>query len=50
MVHWWNQYLARYSSAISWTILALFVAAFAWGFWQWRRSGARNATAQAAHS
>lgn len=50
MVHWWNQYLARYSAAISWTILALFVAAFAWAIWKWRRSGARHAAAHAAHS
>lgn len=50
MIHWWDQYLARYSSAIGWFILALFIAAFAWGIWQWRRSGARHATAQAAHS
>jgi membrane protein YqaA with SNARE-associated domain len=49
MVHWWNQYLARYSGAIGWAILAVFIAAFAWGFWQWRRSGARHA-AQPAHS
>jgi membrane protein YqaA with SNARE-associated domain len=36
MVHWWNQYLARYSAAISWTILALFVAALSWGIWKWK--------------
>jgi membrane protein DedA with SNARE-associated domain len=50
MVHWWNQYLARYSGAIGWGILALFLAAFAWAVWQWRRTGARHAEAQAAHS
>ncbi|HEX4582008.1 MAG TPA: VTT domain-containing protein [Acidobacteriaceae bacterium] len=49
MVHWWNQYLARYSGTIGSAILVLFIAAFAWGFWQWRRSGARHA-AQPAHS
>jgi membrane protein YqaA with SNARE-associated domain len=49
MVHWWNQYLARYSGAIGWAIFALFLAAFGWGFWQWRRSGTRSA-AQPAHS
>jgi membrane protein YqaA with SNARE-associated domain len=47
MVRWWNHYLARYSSAISWAILSLFLAAFGWGIWQWRRSNART-TAQPA--
>ncbi|HEX6495129.1 MAG TPA: VTT domain-containing protein [Acidobacteriaceae bacterium] len=50
MVRWWNQYLARYSGAIGWAILALFLAAFAWAIWQWRRSGARHAEAHAAHT
>jgi membrane protein YqaA with SNARE-associated domain len=49
MVRWWNHYLSRYSGAIGWAILALFIAAFGWGFWKWRRSGV-HATAQAAHS
>ncbi len=49
MVRWWNHYLARYSSAISWVILALFLAAFGWAFWKWRTSGAHHA-AQPAHS
>jgi membrane protein YqaA with SNARE-associated domain len=49
MVRWWNHYLARYSGAIGWAILALFIAAFGWGFWKWRTSGAHQ-TAQPAHS
>jgi membrane protein YqaA with SNARE-associated domain len=49
MIHWWNRYLARYSGAIGWTILALFIAAFGWVFWKWRRSAAHHA-AQPAHS
>jgi membrane protein DedA with SNARE-associated domain len=49
MVRWWNHYLARYSGAIGWAILALFIAAFGWGFWKWRTSGAHHA-AQPAHS
>jgi membrane protein YqaA with SNARE-associated domain len=43
MVRWWNHYLSRYSGAISWGILALFIAALGWGFWQWRRSNAHSA-------
>jgi membrane protein YqaA with SNARE-associated domain len=50
MIHWWNLYLADYAGVIGWGLLALFIAAFAWGIWRWRRSGARHATAQAAHS
>jgi membrane protein YqaA with SNARE-associated domain len=49
MVRWWNHYLARYSGAIGWAILALFIAAFGWGFWKWRTSGAHQ-EAQPAHS
>jgi membrane protein YqaA with SNARE-associated domain len=49
MVRWWNHYLARYSGAIGWAILALFIAAFGWGFWKWRTSGAPQ-RAQPAHS
>jgi membrane protein YqaA with SNARE-associated domain len=49
MVRWWNQYLARYSGAITWTILALFIAAFGWGFWKWRTNSAQQAV-QPAHS
>ncbi len=37
MVHWWNQYLARYSTAISWTIFGLFAGAIAWGVWKWKK-------------
>jgi membrane protein YqaA with SNARE-associated domain len=48
MVRWWNHYLARYSGAIGWAILALFLAAFGWGFWKWRTSVAQR-TAQHAH-
>lgn len=36
MIRWWNRYLAQYSTAISWCIFALFVAAFAWAAWKWR--------------
>lgn len=39
MVHWWNQYLARYSTAISWTIFGLFAAAITWGVWKWKKGG-----------
>lgn len=42
MIRWWNRYLARYSSTISWTILALFIAALAWGIWKWKQ-GSRTA-------
>lgn len=49
MVHWWDQYLARYSGAIGWGILALFLAAFGWAIWKWRHSGAHR-TPQPAHS
>ena len=43
MVHWWNHYMARYEGAIGWAILSLFLAALAWGIWQWRRSNAHAA-------
>jgi membrane protein YqaA with SNARE-associated domain len=36
MVHWWNRYLAQYSTAIGWCILALFLAGFGWAVWKWR--------------
>lgn len=36
MVRWWNRYLAQYSTAIGWTIFALFIAAFSWAIWKWR--------------
>jgi membrane protein YqaA with SNARE-associated domain len=49
MIHWWNQYLARYSGGIGWGILALFLGAFGWAFWKWRRSGAHRSP-QPAHS
>jgi membrane protein DedA with SNARE-associated domain len=49
MIHWWNQYLAHYSGAISWGIFALFIAAFGWAFWKWRRSRTHH-TPQPAHS
>jgi hypothetical protein len=49
MVHWWDQYLARYSGAIGWAILALFLGAFGWAIWKWRRSAAHR-TPQPAHS
>jgi membrane protein YqaA with SNARE-associated domain len=49
MVRWWNHYLARYSGAIGWAILALFIGAFGWGLWKWRTSGAPQ-SAQPAHS
>ena len=43
MVHWWNHYMARYEGAIGWSMLGLFLAALAWGLWQWRRSNAHAA-------
>jgi membrane protein YqaA with SNARE-associated domain len=49
MIRWWNQYLADYSGVIGWGVLALFILAFAWAFWQWRRKGAHHAP-QPAHS
>ncbi|HEY3990420.1 MAG TPA: VTT domain-containing protein [Acidobacteriaceae bacterium] len=49
MIRWWNHYLARYSGTIGWAVLALFIAAFGWGFWRWRRSATHHA-AQPAHS
>jgi membrane protein YqaA with SNARE-associated domain len=49
MVRWWNHYLARYAGAIAWVILALFIGAFGWGLWKWRKSGVQQA-AQPAHS
>ncbi len=48
MVRWWNRYLARYSGTIGWVILALFLAALAWGIWQWRRSSTHPAVQVAA--
>jgi membrane protein DedA with SNARE-associated domain len=49
MIRWWNHYLADYSGAISWSILALFIAAFGWAFWKWHQSRGRH-TPQPAHS
>jgi membrane protein DedA with SNARE-associated domain len=43
MVHWWNRYMARYEGSISWAILGVFLAALAWGLWQWKRSNAHSA-------
>ena len=43
MVRWWNHYMAQYEGVISWAILGLFLAALAWGLWQWRRSNAHAA-------
>jgi membrane protein DedA with SNARE-associated domain len=43
MVHWWNHYMAQYEGTIGWVILGLFLAALAWGIWQWRRSNAQSA-------
>jgi membrane protein DedA with SNARE-associated domain len=43
MVHWWNRYMARYEGSISWAILGVFLAALAWGLWQWKRSTAHSA-------
>jgi membrane protein DedA with SNARE-associated domain len=43
MVHWWNRYMARYEGSISWAILGIFLAALAWGVWQWKRSNAHSA-------
>jgi membrane protein DedA with SNARE-associated domain len=42
MVHWWNRYMARYEGSISWAILGVFLAALAWGLWQWNRRAARH--------
>lgn len=49
MIHWWNQYLADYAGVIGWGILALFILAFAWAFWKWKRSGVQHRP-QPAHS
>ena len=34
---------------VRWATFALFLAAFAWGFWKWRTTAAQR-TAQHAHS
>lgn len=49
MIHWWNLYLADYAGVIAWGLLAIFILAFAWGFWKWRRSGMQHRP-QPAHS
>jgi hypothetical protein len=47
MLHWWNRYMVQYEGSIGWAILGLFLAALAWGIWQWKRNNAHSA-AQAA--
>ncbi len=42
MVHWWNQYLAAYSGAITWVIFSLFALGIGWGVWQWKRSSKKR--------
>jgi membrane protein DedA with SNARE-associated domain len=43
MLHWWNRYMVQYEGSIGWAILGLFLAALAWGIWQWKRRNAHSA-------
>jgi membrane protein YqaA with SNARE-associated domain len=43
MIRWWNLYLANYSGVIAWGVFAIFLAAFLWGLWKWRRNNAQRA-------
>ena len=37
VLHWWNQYLANWSSTILWTFFGVLVAGIVFGLWQYRR-------------
>jgi membrane protein YqaA with SNARE-associated domain len=38
VLHWWNLYLADWSSTILWTFLGLLVAAIGFGVWKYRKT------------
>ncbi len=48
VLHWWNLYLADWSSTILWSFLGLIVAAAAFGVWKYRRTEGNAAPRQAA--